>query len=1109
MVNNLRVYTNPPLMSQNNTKKVGLLTIVENPTVARLGAPVEKTIDGSTTVFLFPVAVDGKKKYSLHGLKKQTVYGYVKKSDFDQMNVSTVPIPANFAGLEAEMVPTRLENQLFRIYEVTEDEDCVTIVARHVWYDNLQNYTLWKPEAETAYTGAAVCRNILGNAVSPVSSDVASDCTDTKNGDELDYERKNLVEAFLDPEKGVCAKFGLSLIRNNWDFYCLKEVGYDRGFVIQNGKNLLGVERVESIENTVTRIVPFAKKGKDIVWYNQNGVKWVDSPHIGDYSHPRVEILDTGITVGKDDVTDQNVQQKLQEAAQKRFTDDKADIPEVEMTIEFLSLGDTEEYSQYRGLDKVYLYDIVTIKDTIRGYEYSAQVVGVEHDILTGMLTSVTLGKLQNSDGVRKIAVWQVPEISGDNIRLLSIQAGSFAEGAIFGSDIAEHVIEYVHIASATIDSLNSDAITAITAQIENIIAGHITADSIKTSAIDAINAKLGIASIADAEIANASIGFAQIKTATAENLIARDAVTDRYFIDKLQVRNVQAVQATVGDLVVKASNGYYYRLDVGTDGSLAPTRVYPTSSAIAEGRMGNGAIIETDLTVAELSASNMKAINALIDKLTASRIDVDELFARSAFINKLNTTDISSNTYLQLMVNSKNKTYRQWATPTDAHDGDVWYKQGPQPISEMQNYTHEQLAQFPYWAFNGYQLYIYENSSWRKVEDEAEVRSTIAQILLQNNRIDLTVAQLDTEMDNKYTVRSGIAIELDGIEVSGSKYVRIKSGGKFVVDSGNFSIDENGNVVMSGTITALAGKIGGFDIGATRLSSGSGTNFICIDSGTANFDYFIMAGGENANTASFLLTRNGELTVNKLNIRNEAGTAVQQINLSNYALWKLNYNVVKSYTATSITLSNGATINFNTAAGVVLSGGWTDNWTRYTVTATDGQGQVIDTISSGAVALWLGGSVATRANVKSALEASSAHSAVITAMADGEDIAVLTIDASGVYSQGYSAGANSVYITDIGQMSAPTYSDGNYTVHARADASNGRYMLDDLTVNASAAYNAGWNAALAACGIPGGGDVRTGGTYYASLYVMNQSGPSRVGSGYVGVNSTHVNAKS
>ena len=147
------------------------------------------------------------------------------------------------------------------------------------------------------------------------------------------------------------------------------------------------------------------------------------------------------------------------------------------------------------------------------------------------------------------------------------------------------------------------------------------------------------------------------------QNLIARDAVTDRYFIDKLAVRSAQMVQATVGELVVKASDGRYYRLDVAADGSVSPTQVTPTAAEIAAGvtSNGHGAIIETDLTVAELSASNMKAINALIDKLTAGRIDVDTLFARQATVNRLLAMDITGNQYLRLMVK---RTFSQWTDP-------------------------------------------------------------------------------------------------------------------------------------------------------------------------------------------------------------------------------------------------------------------------------------------------------------------------------------------------------------------------------------------------------------------------------------------------------------
>ena len=1061
------------------------------------GLTLSKIAAGATADIATAVMARGLSK-SDGKLKCQT--GYVRKTALQSMDVQTVSIPQNFAGLEAVDVPTRLMEQLFEIVDVDEQENEVIIRARHTWYQNLTNFTLWQPEEEQTYNCAAVCKNVLDNAIFPVKFAVATDCEDTLPGKDLDFERKNIVECFLDPENGICKKFGLSMIRDNDRFYVLKNVGYDRGFVVEAGKNMLGVERQESIDNLATRVAPIGKdsKGK-IVWLDNNGLKYIDSPHINDYREPHVEIYDTGLVIGKDGVTAQNIQAKLLAAGQKRFTDDKVDLPEVTMRVEFISLGDTEEYKQYKDLDKVYLYDILTAKDTEKGYNYAAQVIGVEHDILTGMLNNVTIGMLQQADFSRKIAVWQVPEVDGSNIRLLSIQSGAFAPSAIQGDDIADHVIRYAHFASAAIDSLTAASITAVQAQIETIIAGHVTAQSIKTTDISAINATLGTATVTNGYIDNADITYLQVKAATAESLIARDAVTDKYFIDKLQVRNLQAVEATVGELVVKAADNKYYRLDIAANGSLSPTQVTPSAAEIAAGvtSNGHGAIIETDLTVADLSASNIKGINALIDKLTASRIDVDELFARQAFIGKLNTTDITSNSYLQVMVNAKNKVYRQWAEPTDAHAGDVWYQQGPQTHAEMASYTHAQLAQFPNWAFNGYRLFRREGSTWRQIDDPAEVRSTIAQILLETDNINLQVVQIDNELDNKYTVRSGIGIELAGIEISGSKYVRIKSGGKFVVDSGNFDIDESGNVSMTGKLITSEGQIGGFYIGATRLSAGTGSNFIAIDSGTANFDYFIMAGGNTDQTAKFLLTKGGNLTVESLTIRNEAGTATQQIDLSNYALWKLNYQAIKSYSANSITLTNGATINFNTAAGVVLSGGWEDDGgRRYTAIAKDGNNQEVGRISSGVVELWLGHSIANPANVKSALENANDHKTSIDAGADGVALTdSLSIDASGVYSQGYgageTAGANGVYITDIGQQTAPSYANGYYTVHARADASNGRYRLDDLTVDASAAYKAGWNAYRAQLVSTMGGKTNLckTWTYRGNLYGAPQQG--------------------
>lgn len=376
--------------------------------------------------------------------------GYVEEEVLETWTESTVQIPESFAGLESLMVPTRLRDQLFDIISVDEQEEYVEITAVHMFYRQRQNNTLWEPSETTRYSGASACRNILTNAMFDQGFAVASDSTAQIDGNRLDYENKNIVEAFLDPENGICAKWGLSLIRDNDVFYCLKDVGYDRGLVIQNRKNMLGVERSENIEDTITRVAPVARDASgDPIWLNYNGKKYVDSSHINDYPYPKLEIYNTDLRIGENGVTTDNVQAKLLEAAQKRFSEDEVDVPAVTMTIRFVSLGDTEEYAQYRDLDKVYLYDILHIKDTDRGYSYSAQVIGVEHNILTGILESVTIGTPKKWDGTRKIGSWQVPEFSGGKVRPGSIRAGSFETAAVRGNDIANSAIRASHMSSS------------------------------------------------------------------------------------------------------------------------------------------------------------------------------------------------------------------------------------------------------------------------------------------------------------------------------------------------------------------------------------------------------------------------------------------------------------------------------------------------------------------------------------------------------------------------------------------------------------------------------------------------------------------------------------
>ena len=68
----------------------------------------------------------------------------------------------------------------------------------------------------------------------------------------------------------------------------------------------------------------------------------------------------------------------------------------------------------------------------------------------------------------------------------------------------------------------------------------------------------------------------------------------------------------------------------------------------------GGEKIIEGTITAGTLNVQDIFANNAVIRGLIAANLDVDTLFAREATVSALNAMDITSNTYLKLMVSGK-----------------------------------------------------------------------------------------------------------------------------------------------------------------------------------------------------------------------------------------------------------------------------------------------------------------------------------------------------------------------------------------------------------------------------------------------------------------------
>lgn len=181
-------------------------------------------------------------------------------------------------------------------------------------------------------------------------------------------------------------------------------------------------------------------------------------------------------------------------------------------------------------------------------------------------------------------------------------------------------------------DEFSAKQITAISARIEEIASKKLTTDELY---------------VALAEITVLAAGTATFDKATIQHLVAeamnlKYGVADQVFIENLAVEYAQMVGATIGNLCVKASDGKYYTIDISPDGNVTATLTTVTEGEANAGQTNGGKVIlETNIAADNLNASNLLATYALINSIDAARIDVDQLFAREAFVNLLRTTKI------------------------------------------------------------------------------------------------------------------------------------------------------------------------------------------------------------------------------------------------------------------------------------------------------------------------------------------------------------------------------------------------------------------------------------------------------------------------------------
>lgn len=285
-----------------------------------------------------------------------------------------------------------LKSQKFRIYKTRKlMSNRIEINARHISfdlaYDYVENISITNQPCEyvlnTLFRNSQFSQHYRGYSNIIMASDYSQ-------------EKVNLIEAIGGTSGSIVDTYGTGaeILRDNTNIHVLNRRGHDNEVTIEYRKNLTGLTVEEDTTELVTRIIPFATVTDEHGIETEVKGDFVDSPYIGNYSHPYVKYVDYS-----EEFDDENVptKEKLKTLALKEYTTKKADLPKLNYKIEFIPLS---KCAGYEGLeDRINLCDTITVRDTRYNVDTTAKVIKVVYNVLRNRYDSMELGEPKTSLG--------------------------------------------------------------------------------------------------------------------------------------------------------------------------------------------------------------------------------------------------------------------------------------------------------------------------------------------------------------------------------------------------------------------------------------------------------------------------------------------------------------------------------------------------------------------------------------------------------------------------------------------------------------------------------------------------------------------------------------
>ena len=569
-------------------------------------------------------------------------HGYMASQYLTFQRTETQTVQTNVGFRNQVIEAHQLRDQLFRVYRVVPELDKVTVYARHIFYDLLDNMVKSLKPSPSA-VGASIVQSLSGACLSNHDFSFYSDLTST--AEDVEWENVNPVEAMLG-ENGLVSKYGAELARDWYDVFLVKRVGNDTDVSIREKKNLTGISYDVDETDVVTRIMPTGEDADGNILYLPE--LYLDSPNLNAYTHPKWIHLPVSeakeVTDGDEPKSKAQCYAEMRKAAQAEF-DAGCDLPTVTLKVDFVNCSDAEEYKQYAALTDIFLGDSVRVVARRIGVEVSMRMTQYTYDCMTKKYTSVTLGTAADTLEGSMISSRQLPSgvISGSKLAINSVGAGQLQSGSVGSLQVKMAAIQTAHIqdaaitkakiAEATIGELNATAITAISAKIQELAAKNITTDELYAALATIAVAQITAANIEKANINWADIGELASQIATIAQAQITTANISNANIDWASIANLNAEIAKIAKAQITAANIENAAIDWA---AIKDLNTAVAKIALAQLTTANINNAEIDwASIGQLQADIAKLVNANIQTADIDWAQIKDLTAGTAIIEK------------------------------------------------------------------------------------------------------------------------------------------------------------------------------------------------------------------------------------------------------------------------------------------------------------------------------------------------------------------------------------------------------------------------------------------------------------------------------------------